>query len=109
MIDRFRASTGVLKALAVVVAVALLIPAGSAAQAQQATSKAPAQAWTKKTPDGQPDLQGIWSTSTGGVPLERNANCGSKEFYTPEELKLPANQRCPAPAAAGAAAPAGRG
>jgi hypothetical protein len=34
------------------------------------------------------------------VPLERPVNCGTKEFYTPQELALPQNQRCPAPAAA---------
>jgi hypothetical protein len=38
-----------------------------------------------KTPDGQPDLTGIWSNSTT-VPLERPANLGTKEFYTPEEI-----------------------
>jgi hypothetical protein len=38
-----------------------------------------------RTTDGQPDLQGVWSTATT-VPLERPANLGAKEFYTPEEL-----------------------
>src|SRR5688572_24372995 len=111
MSHRFHASRGILTlTLAVVIAAALLIPSYVTAQAQQAATKAPAQAWTKKTPDGQPDLQGIWSTSTGGVQLERNVNCGTKEFFTPAELALPAAQRCPGTGtAAAAAAPAGRG
>jgi hypothetical protein len=37
-----------------------------------------------KTPDGQPDLQGIWINSTV-IPLERPANLKDKEFYTKEE------------------------
>jgi len=36
------------------------------------------------TPDGKPDLQGIW-TSASVVPLERPAELKGKEFYTPEE------------------------
>lgn len=107
MSDRIAASKGVLGGAAVVLAVSLLIPAGVSAQAQQASKAPAANAYTqKKTPDGQPDLQGYWSTSTG-VPLERPVNCGAKEFYTPEELALPQAQRCPAPAASDAA-PAGQ-
>src|SRR5215468_2992383 len=44
-----------------------------------------------KTPDGVPDLQGIWSMLTN-VPLERPANLGAKEFYTPEELAAQAQR-----------------
>src|SRR5262245_9912724 len=44
-----------------------------------------------KTPDGKPDLQGIWSTLTS-VPLERPANLGAKEFYTPEDLPAQAQR-----------------
>ena len=36
-----------------------------------------------RTPDGQPDLQGIWTNATY-TPLERPKNV-TKEFYTPEE------------------------
>ena len=36
------------------------------------------------TPDGHPDLQGIW-TSASVVPLERPADLKGKEFYTKEE------------------------
>ncbi len=39
-----------------------------------------------RTSDGVPDLSGVYSNSSD-VPLERNANLGAKEFYTPEEMK----------------------
>jgi len=42
-------------------------------------------AWTPpRTPDGHPDLQGIWTNATI-TPLERPRELGAKEFYTPEE------------------------
>jgi len=37
-----------------------------------------------RTPDGQPDLQGIYTSATV-VPLERPANLKGKEFYTEAE------------------------
>ena len=37
-----------------------------------------------RTPDGHPDLQGIWTNATV-VPLERPASALGKEFYTEEE------------------------
>ncbi len=44
-----------------------------------------AQVWTPQlTIDGQPDLQGTWNFGSN-VPLERPANLGAKEFYTPQE------------------------
>jgi hypothetical protein len=58
--------------------------------AQSATSQPkpaakPAKAWSvPKTADGQPDLTGNWTNATY-TPLERPANLGTKEFYTPEE------------------------
>src|SRR6266851_4959898 len=73
--DRFLAGTIVL---------VLLIPAGASAQTKPAT-KTPAAGWTKKTPDGHPDLQGFWSSQTT-APLERDLNCGTKEFWTDEEM-----------------------
>jgi len=62
---------------AVTIIFVLLTSIGAAAQTKAYVAP--------KTPDGQPDLQGIWSTLTS-VPLERPANLGAKEFYTPEEL-----------------------
>jgi len=47
-----------------------------------------AAAWCQNavplTPDGHPDLQGIW-TSASVVPLERPVELKGKEFYTPQE------------------------
>jgi hypothetical protein len=46
---------------------------------------ASAQTWTPhRTPDGHPDLQGIWTNATI-TPLERPRNLGTKEFFTEEE------------------------
>ncbi len=39
---------------------------------------------TSKTPDGQPDLQGVWTNSTL-TPLERPAEFAGKEFLTKQE------------------------
>jgi len=71
-----------------------------AAQAQVAAKPAPAaKAWTMpRTPDGKPDLQGVYSNATA-IPVARPANLGAKEFYTDEADK----------AATAAAAAAGRG
>jgi hypothetical protein len=43
-------------------------------------------AWNvPRTPDGHPDLQGVWSNASL-TPLERPKQLGAKEFYTEEEL-----------------------
>jgi hypothetical protein len=47
----------------------------------------PAQTWTvPRTPDGHPDLQGIWTNKTI-TPLERPAALGNKAFFTAEEAQ----------------------
>jgi hypothetical protein len=92
-------------ALIAVIAVVFFIPVAAAAQASASKN----QTWTKKTPDGQPDIQGFWSSSTN-VPLERPVNCGTKEFWTEEEMAKGV-RNCEAPAGAagqrGAAGPGG--
>ncbi|MEI9814010.1 MAG: hypothetical protein WDO18_15800 [Acidobacteriota bacterium] len=72
------------------------------AYAGEAQKKAAATAAYKapRTPDGVPDLQGVYSNSSD-VPLERNASLGAKEFYTPEELKKTAEAIANRPKATG--------
>ena len=52
----------------------------------QAKAPSSAKTWTlPRTPDGQPDLQGIYSNATL-TPLERPKALGAKEFYTEQEF-----------------------
>jgi hypothetical protein len=88
-------------ALILVVTVILMASAPVAAQAQTAAKTSTAKAagsptapknWTvPKTPDGQPDLQGYWTSATT-TPFERPANLATKEFYTEEEAKARVDQ-----------------
>ncbi len=79
MIHRFLA---VLGALATVIAVASLAPGPAVAEAQTAE----ADPWTlSRTPDGQPDLQGIWSFATI-TPLERPRALADRAVLTDEEV-----------------------
>jgi hypothetical protein len=86
MTDRFGLSSSV---LTVLMASALLAPAFLSAQAPPAprtTPAAKAKSWTvARTPDGQPDLQGYW-TSLSFTPMERPAKYGGREFLTDEEM-----------------------
>jgi hypothetical protein len=62
-------------------AVAVLVFAVLPAAGQAAKGK-----WTQpRTPDGQPDLHGVWTNNTV-TPLQRPKEFGSKEFYTEAEL-----------------------
>src|SRR4029077_10229309 len=77
-------------ASAFVFAAILCAPAWLAAQTKDAAAKtdknaAAKKTWTlTKTPDGQPDLQGYW-TSLSFTPMERPAKYGNREFLTDEE------------------------
>ena len=56
-------------------ALCLALPAAAAAQ----------QDWEMpRTPDGQPDMQGVW-TNSSQTPLVRPEEFGVKGFLTPEE------------------------
>jgi hypothetical protein len=49
------------------------------------TALVAAQSWKPpRTPDGHPDLQGVW-TNSSITPLERPKELGAKEFYTEAE------------------------
>jgi hypothetical protein len=62
-----------------VIALAAVILAGTiAAQSKKYTPP--------RTPDGQPDLQGVWTNVTI-TPLERPADLAGKEFFTPAEAR----------------------
>jgi hypothetical protein len=78
-------------ALVVLITLALLAPSPVAGQDRSAANTTPTKAartaktWTlPRTPDGQPDLQGIWANSTL-TPLERPRELGDKQFFTEKE------------------------
>ena len=81
---RFLVSVSVLTVLIAVVWLATMPAAGQAPSAAARTNGTATKAYTaSRTPDGQPDLQGFWTSSTY-TPLERPKDV-AKEFYTPEE------------------------
>ena len=80
MNDRFRLLGC---ALGVTLALALQVPA--AGQAAQKTPPANKKAWVQpKTPDGKPDLQGVWTNSTL-TPVERPAEFQGKPTISEAE------------------------
>ena len=72
-----------LAVLAVAAAIAAALPTLAAVAAGQAPE--PGADWMPpRTPDGQPDLQGIWTMATF-TPLERPAHLAGRESFTEEE------------------------
>ena len=80
----------ILSLTAIAVACVLSIPAAAQAPsdtAKKASAKTSGKAWTlPRTPDGKPDLQGVWNNATL-TPLQRPTKGvgAGKEFFTPEE------------------------
>src|SRR4030095_899373 len=76
--------------LTMLAVVFVLSSAWAAAQTKPAESKstAAAKAWTApKTPWGEPDLQGTWTSDDCiGTPMNRPPNLGDKLYYTEQEL-----------------------
>jgi hypothetical protein len=65
--------------------VAVLLAPAAAGQAAKSTAKSNAKAWTQgRTPDGQPDLTGVWTNPTI-TPFERPADQAGKQFLTEQE------------------------
>ena len=82
MSQRFFALIGALAAGAVLLAP---MPADAQAAAPAAKKTAAVKIWTpSRTPDGQPDLQGVWTNPTI-TPFERPIDLPNKQFLTETE------------------------
>ena len=82
MSQRFLAFIG---ALAAGMALLAPLPAAGQAAAPAVKKTTSAKTWTPpRTPDGQPDLQGVWTNPTI-TPFERPIALANKQFLTETE------------------------
>jgi hypothetical protein len=77
--------SAVMSVLALSIALVVLGPAPVAAQPTKSGSTG--KNWTApRTPDGKPDLQGVWNSATL-TPFERPKEFAGKEFFTRQEAE----------------------
>ena len=86
MAHRLWVSSRVLAGVTATILSAAAFVAAQSPSAPTAKPVAKTKAWTlPHTPDGQPDLQGYW-TSLSFTPMERPAKYGGREFLTDQEM-----------------------
>src|SRR4051812_8004933 len=75
-----------LTSIIAVAVVATAWPALLGGQGRGSAGQRPQSAWNERTPWGEPDFQGEWTTEGEyGVPMERPAQYGTRAFLTDEE------------------------
>jgi hypothetical protein len=67
-----------------IIAAALIFQTTASGQVPASSPSARSKSPYPRTPDGQPDLQGIWNTSTV-TPMERPRELAGKEFFASEQ------------------------
>ena len=86
MSDRFFASGAALVAVAIVVAASISVAGQSNSAGGRVARAGTARTWSvPRTPDGQPDLQGVWLSNTA-TPLERPKALEGRMSLTDEEV-----------------------
>lgn len=77
--------SAVISVLALSIALVVLAPVR--ADAQSTKNASTGKTWTPpRTPDGKPDLQGVWNSATL-TPFERPKEAAGKEFFTLQEAE----------------------